>query len=196
MSYSMRRIAGGALLLISWANADQLVLVSPQSQPAVNQDARSLADFKARVDAYAALRQKVERALPQLSKEATPEEIDRYQRSLLAGIAAARAGAKQGDVFTPSIRQTIRVLIARAFAAGNSKTLRESIQDENPGPVRLTVNGSYPEAVPLANMPADLLKNLPPLPEIVEYRFVGESLILLDSAAHLIVDIIPAAMPK
>ena len=77
-----------------------------------------------------------------------------------------------------------------------SKTLRESIQDENPGPVKITVNGMYPESVPLANMPAELLKNLPPLPEIVEYRFVGESLILLDSAAHLIVDIIPGAMPK
>src|SRR5688572_1059283 len=100
MSYSMRTIAGGVLLLISWANADQLVFVSPQSQPAVNQEARSLADFKGRVDAYAALHQKVEKALPQLSKEATPQEIDRYQRSLLAGIAAARAGAKAGDVFT------------------------------------------------------------------------------------------------
>lgn len=189
-------IAAGALLLIGWANADQLVFVTQQSPTPVNQDARSLADFKTRVDAYAALHQKVEKALQQFSKEATPQEIDRYQRSLLAGIAAARAGAKQGDLFTPPIQRTIKALIVRAFAAGNSKTLRESIQDENPGPVKLTVNGPYPEAVPLANMPAELLRNLPPLPEIVEYRFVGESLILLDSSAHLIVDIIPGAMPK
>ena len=195
-SIRIRTIAGGVLLLISWANADQLAFPAQRSQPPVNQDARSLADFKARVDAYAALHQKVEKALPQLSKEATPQEIDRYQRSLLAGIAAARAGAKPGDLFTPPIQRTIKTLIARAFAAGNSKTLRESIQDENPGPVKLTINGAYPEAVPLANMPAELLKNLPPLPEIVEYRFVGESLILLDSWAHLIVDIIPGAMPK
>jgi hypothetical protein len=196
MSFSIRTIAGCAVLLISWANADQLAFAASQSQPPVNQDAKSLADFKARVDAYVAVHQKVAKGLPELSKEGTPQEIDRYQRSLLAGIAAARAGAKPGDVFTPPIQRTIKALIARAFAAGNSKTLRESIQDENPGPVRLTINGAYPEAVPLANMPAELLKNLPPLPEIVEYRFVGESLILLDSAAHLVVDIIPGAMPK
>lgn len=196
MSHSTRAIAGGVLLLVSWANAAQLVFVAPQSQPAVNQDARSLADFKVRVDAYASLHRKVDAALPQLSKESTPQEIDRYQRSLLAGIAAGRAGAKPGDVFTPPIQQTIKTLIARAFAAGNSKTLRESIQDENPGPVKITVNGPYPDAVPLANMPAELLKNLPMLPEVVEYRFVGESLILLDSTAHLIVDIIPRAMPR
>ncbi len=196
MSHSTRTIAGGVLVLISWALVDQLAFVAPQAPPAVNQDARALADFKARVDTYATLRQKVDAALPQLSKEATPQEIDRHQRSLLAGITAARAGAKPGDLFTPPIQRTIKALIARAFAAGNSKTLRESIQDENPGPVRITVNSPYPDALPLANMPAELLKNLPTLPEVVEYRFVGESLILLDSAAHLIVDIIPGAMPK
>ncbi len=62
--------------------------------------------------------------------------------------------------------------------------------------MKITVNGQYPEELPLANMPAELLKNLPPLPSIVEYRFVGDSLILLDSGAHLIVDLIPSALPR
>ena len=61
--------------------------------------------------------------------------------------------------------------------------------------MRIRVNGRYPDDVPLANMPAELLKNLPPLPEIVEYRFVGDSLILLDSDAHLDRRPLPNAMP-
>jgi hypothetical protein len=165
-------------------------------QPSARAVADTLADFKTRVDAYVALRRKVESALPGLSKEATPREIDRHQRAFLTGIAIARVGAKPGDVFTPPVQQAIKAVIVKTFANADRQSLRESIQDENPGPLRVTVNGRYPDAVPLANMPADLLRNLPPLPEPLEYRFVGESLILLDSAAHLVIDLIPGALPR
>lgn len=178
------------MLLIHWVSG------AAAGQTAVNADAKSLAEFQQRVSAYAALHQKVEGSLPQLSKEATPQEIDRYQRSLLTGIGAARATARPGDLFTPPIQRVIKALIVRTFAQGDRKSLRESIQDENPGPVKIAVNGRYPDQVPLANMPAELLRNLPTLPDVLEYRFVGEALILLDSAAHLVVDILPAALPR
>ena len=45
-------------------------------------------------------------------------------------------------------------------------------------------------------MPPDVLKALPPLPESLEYRFVGDSLILLDPHAHIIVDFLPNALPR
>ena len=185
----------GALLLSGWARAGDVVSATARSQTA-NQNSAILADFKARVDAYAALRRKQEESLPKLSQEATPAEIDVHQRALLTRISTARGAAKQGDVFTQPIRGLIRAVIAETFARGNSATLRESIQDENPGKVTITVNGQYPEELPLASMPAELLKNLPPLPSIVEYRFVGDRLILLDSGAHLIVDLIPNALPR
>ena len=185
----------GALLLSGWARAGDVVSATARSQTA-NQNSAILADFKARVDAYAALRRKQEESLPKLSQEAAPAEIDLHQRALLTRISTARGAAKQGDVFTQPIRGLIRAVIAETFARGNSATLRESIQDENPGKVTITVNGQYPEELPLASMPAELLKNLPPLPSIVEYRFVGDRLILLDSGAHLIVDLIPGALPR
>ena len=161
----------------------------------MNPEALNLVDFKERVDAYAALHRKIEDSLPKLSKESTPEQIDRHQRSFMSAIVAARGSAKQGDVFTTPVRKTIRSLIAGTFARGNRETLRESILDENVGHVRVRVNGRYPDDVPLANMPAELLQNLPALPEILEYRFVGDSLILLDPEAHLIIDLIPNALP-
>jgi hypothetical protein len=40
-------------------------------------------------------------------------------------------------------------------------------------------------------MPPSLLLNLPELPKELEYRFVGRELVLRDSAANLIVDVLP-----
>lgn len=184
------------LLLICWAGAACSAVASSSSGPALGQNANALADFRTRVNAYDALQRKVQAALPKLSTEATPEEIDRYQRSLVTGIAAARGNAKQGDIFTQPVRRVVRGLIAQTFARGDRATLRESILEDNPGRVKLTVNGPYPDEVPLSNMPADLLMILPPLPTVLEYRFVGDSLILLDSAARLIVDVMPQALPR
>jgi hypothetical protein len=50
--------------------------------------------------------------------------------------------------------------------------------------------------VPMASMPTDVLKGLPPLPESLEYRFVGETLVLFDPHAHTIADFVPNALPK
>ena len=190
------RAIGVWLLLVTWAGAGELAVAVSRSGPALGQNASPLADFRTRVNAYDALQRKVQATVPKLSTEATPEEIDRYQRSLLAGIAGARGNAKQGDIFTQPVRRVIRGLIVQTFARGDRATLRESILEDNPGRVRLTVNGPYPDEVPLSNMPADLLMILPPLPMVLEYRFVGDNLILLDSAARLIVDVMPQALPK
>jgi hypothetical protein len=46
----------------------------------------------------------------------------------------------------------------------------------------------------LSTMPPSLLLNLPKLPEGLEYRFVGRNLILYDSKANLIVDILRNAI--
>jgi hypothetical protein len=183
-------------MLISLACVGETLFALSQSGSTPSQNAGVLADFRARVNSYEALRRKVQSSLPKLSTEATPEEIDRYQQPLQAGIIAARSSAKQGDLFTQSVRRIIRTLIAQTFARGDRATLRESILEDNPGRVRLTVNRPYPEDVPLSNMPADLLMNLPPLPTFLEYRFVGDNLILLDSGANLIVDLMPQALPR
>jgi hypothetical protein len=75
--------------------------------------------------------------------------------------------------------------------------LRAAILEDNPGPaLPLRINGLYPDAVPVATVPSQVLKTLPPLPEELEYRFVGNSLILLDRQARLIVDYLSGAVPR
>jgi hypothetical protein len=62
--------------------------------PAVNPDEPVVKDFVARVNQYVALHQKLEGTLPKLSKESTPEEIDKKERALAALIQGARANGR------------------------------------------------------------------------------------------------------
>jgi hypothetical protein len=57
------------------------------------------------------------------------------------------------------------------------------------------VNADYPEAAALATVPPLILTRLPRLPDGLEYRFMGRDLILRDTRANLIVDLIPDAVP-
>jgi hypothetical protein len=68
--------------------------------------------------------------------------------------------------------------------------------DENPVGLKLAVNGRYPDAVPISSVPPQVLQTLPALSEDLEYRFIGDNLILLDAHAHVIADFIPDAFPK
>ena len=186
-------LALGSLALVLFG----FVAVSANEQAApVNPNAKTLADFKARVDAYHALHNKLEGTLPALSKETTPERIVAHQDTLAGLIAKERVAAKQGDLFTPAMQILVRDLIKQVFSGGDAKQLRASIMDDNPGPVKLTINGRYPDTVPMASMPTGVLKGLPTLPDTLEYRFVGETLVLFDVHAHTIADFVPTALPK
>jgi hypothetical protein len=167
---------------------------APKPQPADVQ-AKVIADFMERVKAYVAIHQKAEATLPRLPKEATPKQIDDKQRALAALIQQARATAKRGDIFTPEMSAFVKRLLARVFAGADGRQLRASIMDENVKPVTLKVNQRYPDEYPLTTMPPEVLQTLPALPEELEYRFLGEQLILLDPHAHVIADFVIDALP-
>jgi hypothetical protein len=168
----------------------------PKGGEPVNADAKALATFEARLTEYIALHRKLEDTLPKLKKESTPQEIDTHQRALAQLLQNARKGAKPGDIFTPESQVVIRALMARVFGGPDGKALRASIMDENPGPLKLTVNSRYPDTVPLSTVPPQVLQGLPKLPEEMEYRFVGNHLILMDVHAHLIADLVENALPR
>jgi hypothetical protein len=162
----------------------------------VNADARAMATFEARVNDYLTLHRKLEGTLPKLKNEATPLEIDKHQRALARLVAEARKDAKPGDIFTPEAQAVVRALMARVFGGPDGRALRDSIMDENPGPMKLTVNGRYPDTVPLSTVPPQVLQGLPKLPDELEYRFIGNRLILMDVHAHLIADFVDDALPR
>ena len=170
-------------------------LVGPLTQA----EAQALATMNDRVKEYVKMHIKLERSLPKLPKEATPEQIDKNQRAMQEMVQEARATAKPGDIFTSEARPVIKRLLANVFGGPDGKQLRASIMDENPltpAARKLTVNGRYPDTVPLTSVPPQVLQTLPKLTEDLEYRFIGNALILLDVHAHVIVDFIEDAMPK
>lgn len=166
----------------------------PQA-PRVNADAATIADFVKRVNVYAALQKKLDSTLQEVSREAAPEQFLEHQRALARLVQKERFGAKQGDICTQSMRSVIRRLLAGIFRGPDGRQIKHSILDEYTGNVRLQVNGLYPDGVPLSSVPPQVLQALPMLPNILEYRFIGERLILLDAHARLIVDFVTHVFP-
>jgi hypothetical protein len=165
----------------------------PQPTPAEDP---VVADFKARVKEYVELHNKLEETLPGLSKESSPDDIDKHQRALERLVQQARAGVKPGTIFTEGMQRVVRRLMGEVFGGPDGAALKASIMDENPGPMRLTVNARYPDSVPLSTVPPQVLQGLPDLPEELEFRFIGRHLILMDEHAHIIVDLVENVLPK
>jgi hypothetical protein len=149
-----------------------------------------VADFSARVWDYAELRSELERGLPPLTVTDDPGEIRSAVRALAKRIRVARAGAKQGDMFTPSISVEFRKVLILEMDANTW----EAIMDDNPGEFSNRINGTYPEEKPLSTVPPNILAVLPRLPDDIQYRFLGRHLILLDTRANVILDRIPFAI--
>jgi hypothetical protein len=159
-------------------------------------DAQALSTMNDRLGEYIDLHTKLERSLPKLPKDATPQQIDKNQRAFEALMRKARATAKPGDIFTPEARPVIKRLLATVFEGPEGKQLKASIMDENSTGITISVNGRYPDTVPLSSVPPEVLQTLPKLTEDMEYRFIGDRLILLDTHAHVVADFIDDALPK
>ena len=161
------------------------------SQQSVNRDAEVMADFTARIGKYVELRKKADDDAPKLKETQDPAKIRMGQQTLAERIRSARAGAKQGDIFSPEISAQFRKLLKSEAKAQGTKA---AIHDDNPGKLLFNINGPYPDKEPLATVPPNVLQSLPPLPKDVDYRFVSKHLILRDSRANLIIDYIPNAI--
>jgi hypothetical protein len=151
------------------------------------------AEFKKRVEDYAAISKALADSLPKLPTDATPQQIDQDQRAFEKLVVQARANAKEGDLFIPEMQTYVRTLLAGVFEGPLGASERKAVHDE-PHPVRPVINRRYPDEVPLATMPPKLLANLPTLPDQLEYRFVYNDLILMDVHAHVILDVVDGAM--
>ena len=193
--------AGAVLILTLTAWTAGVSAVAPTDvqtarvEPATAADEAAIGEFMKRVEAYVALHRKLESTLPKAPEDATPQQIDQAQRALLAALQAARAEARQGDLFTPAMTALVKRLMVEMFTGPGGQRLRASMMDENVKELPLKVNQRFPDAIPLATMPPRLLRVLPELPEQMEFRFVASQFVLLDTHAHLVVDFIPAALP-
>jgi len=172
--------------------------VKTSTDPAVNPNAAVMADFQARVEKYAVLHKELAKGDAAQKDRTTPEQINAQKTALAAKIQAARAASKQGDIFSAEMRPIFRRLLAPELKGEDGRDAKALLKDDAPAPgtVLFKVNAKYPEDQPKPTMPTNLLLNLPRLSEPLEYRVVGQHLLLLDTASDLIVDYILNVMTK
>lgn len=173
---------------VTVAGPTAMSLQRPDRQP--NADALILQDFRTRIDAYMTLHRRAVKDSPPLTESTDPAQIKAARKALAARIQAAHAGARPGDIFTAAVSGLFRRLLAPEMKGPHGADHRAILKDDAPAPAEIPfkVNAPYPEGVPFPTVPVNLLRNLPPLPEELEYRIVGQHLILRDVQANLIAD--------
>ena len=176
-------------LLATVALAQAPTNASP-AKPAAAVDGLIVADFSARITAYAELRRTLEDGLPGLVVTANNNEIRRAEEALARRIRLARERAKQGDIFTPAINAAFKQLLMGVTKPG----ICAAVLEDNPGNIPFRPNAPYPRNSSLSTVPPSVLGVLPTLPEDVQYRFLDRDLILYDTRANMMLDRIPSAI--
>ena len=171
----------------------QLEVLSPSAL-----EERTLHDFDQRIDRYVRLHRRLERELPPEhlfgDLEAMPLAVDALHNAMVD----ARPNAKAGTFFTPGVAQLLTTRLALAITAAGL-TPAEAMIAMNLGYRQripaVEINGRIPPGRHVRVWPA-LMATLPPLPEELEYRFVGWDLVLVDVHADLILDVLEDALPR
>lgn len=153
-------------------------------------------EFLDKVNEYDKLRNSLRGGIPAVGKKASAEEIHKHQQLLAAKIEETRSDAKKGDIFTPDSQKAFRHAIDSAHSGQRAKKIDRTIVQGEPLKLDLFVNKPYPEKIPATTVPPTLLQHFPKLPKKIEYRIVGDDLVLEDTESRLVIDIFQGAFPN
>jgi hypothetical protein len=154
----------------------------------------TFADFAERIDLYMAERARAEARVPELKETSDPKKVYDREKALGMAIRTVRANATQGEIFTDAAEAEFRHIIEADFRK-RAAVDRNAVLEEVPAKLPPKINTDYPTSLPLATFPPSLLMNLPTLPDVLEYRFLGRHLILRDIKGNVIIDYVPDAVP-
>jgi hypothetical protein len=183
-------VSGGAVKMASAQTAAEAV----QDKGAHGKQER-FREFLETVNEYDKLRNAMRNGVPGADKKATAEQIQMHQEMLAQKIQDARKDAKQGDVFTLDSQKAFRHAIDRAYSGKRAKEIERTLAQGEPVRLDLYINKPYPEKIPTTTVPPTLLQHFPKLPRKIEYRIVGNDLVLEDTESHLVIDIFSGAFP-
>lgn len=150
--------------------------------------------FQQRLAGYLAIKAEVGKGIEPLRPLPSAAEVARRQNRHAAAVQEARSGAGTARLVPDAAASQIRSTLQAFFASqGNSES--EHPIDLLPSGHPPVVNGRYFSYVPLSTIPPQLLAGLPVLPDLLQYRFHGDYLLLLDAELSLVLDIVPDALP-
>jgi hypothetical protein len=184
-----------------WSCVGALLLMLPMTAAAQAQPPEPanqvLIAFEHSTRDYVLMHRRLERLIGPLEIGTPVAEINRIIQELAAAIRAERAGARQGDFFTPALARLLRArihdtLIEHRYTVDDARA-SSRVDGVDYARVKLQINGTFPWALGAAMLPC-LIDALPPLPPELQYRMVDDLLVLVDVHASLIVDILPHAL--
>ena len=153
-------------------------------------DQAAVAQFADAVNQYMNLRWTVEE--PREPNDLCSDPAERGAERLARAIRGARATARAGDIFSPTVVPLFRQRITAARYGLRAEFIPGYLEDQELQHLiewpRLEVNGSLQWNTGDAVSPF-LLRTLPPVPPELEYRLVGRDLVLVDVDINLVVDI-------
>ena len=166
-----------------------------QAQPAEPAAHPAETEFHAAVARYLALHDRVKSEVPSLTVTADGGEIARVSDMLFNAIKRSRQKAQRGEIFNTDVAKLITARLRSQLSDVDINRFLITINDEPTLTDRPSIHMRYPVASSLATTPTRVLAVLPPIPEALEYRFIGRALVLRDRDAAMIIDYIVDALP-
>ncbi|MEO7157679.1 MAG: hypothetical protein ABI039_08965 [Vicinamibacterales bacterium] len=194
---SLRMLAIAGIIGMTATGSAGLWAQSRQVGAAATSETAALRRFEEAIAKYVALREALvkEKIVGPVPNSSAPE-LNRASDALAAAIQRARAKAKPGDIFAAPVTTVFKQRVTDVVRSENLAPVLAGIDDELKGSITPTIHLRFPMAAPMATMPPSLLAALPRLPKSLEYRIIGQYLVLRDVEAALIIDFIPAVIPR
>jgi hypothetical protein len=183
----LRRVSILALLLLpglahgaQWVPADSEYIV--------------VSRFLTAVDAYVVEHHRLFEPLDE-GMMCLPEDTIARLNALADVPREERKPPREGEIFTPDVANLFRRLLA-AKVFGGEDSLGDPRTEMEKWDVVAPIRVNEPPPWEVDNVvQLPLLKDLPLLPEELEYQLVGRDLVLIDVPSNLVVDVIRAALP-
>ena len=167
-----------------------------QSPAVSSSHQRVLADFSKKAKDYMGKEQML--AESKMKPTDDVAKLQQQRKQLRDAVQQSRANARQGDFFTAETAAVIRKVLANLLNGPEGKKIKVSLNHAEPGaPAEFKVNGEFPNqnGQPIQSVPPTVLKVLPTMPKGLEYCIAGKTLALRDSAANMVIDYLPNALP-
>ena len=154
--------------------------------------------FQTAVHDYMALREAVTRTVPPLEITPDTENIRQAVDAMAEAIRRARPSAEEGDIFNNEAAALLRRRIGastRESGCDVADILAAERDDDHVGPLPRPLVHDRLDWERGSFMPWCVLRELPLIPDELQFRFVEHDLVLIDIDASLVVDVLPNALP-
>jgi len=169
---------------------------SPQTAASVPAESAAIKQFDDAIAKYMAMRNKLRSEVTGPVKDSSSTQVTDASDALAGAIQRARQNAHAGSIFAEPVATVIKRRIADTVRTEKLAPVLADIDDEGAPSLAPKVHLRLPVSAQMATMPPALLKVLPALPKELEYRILGRYLVIRDVDASLILDYIPAAVPR